>query len=257
MLKVLARLSTALFIGALHCLPAAAEEISVAVASNFARTMEALTRDFQQQTNHTLILAIGSTGKHYAQIKHGAPFDVFFAADEDRPERLEQEDNAITGSRFTYAQGQLVLWSSQQNVESGDGSILYSDNFKHLAIANPKLAPYGRAAKEVLQQRKLWEKLTPQIVRGENINQTLQFVKSGNAQLGFVALSQIISHTTPITTTAASQTNSYWLVPQNLYKPIIQQAILLKDTAASRALVAYIKSDEAREIIRRNGYHTP
>ena len=229
---------------------AVAAELRIAVATNFSRTATLLAKQFEQQTGHTVRLAFGSTGKHYAQIKHGAPFDVFFAADERRPALLEKEGIGIAGSRFTYAQGQLLLWSPDEKLIDTNADVLATGNFRKLAIANPKLAPYGFAAREILQARGLWKKLRPRLVRGENIGQTFQFVRTGNAQLGFVATAQIFS--------ADKKVNgSYWAPPQSLYTPIIQQAVLIKDTPLARGFIQFIKSETSRSVIQANGYLTP
>lgn len=227
-----------------------ADEIRVAVATNFVTTLQALASRFETETGHKITLASGSTGKHYAQIKHGAPFDLFFAADERRPALLEKEGIAVPGTRFTYAQGRLVLWGPDENLVDTNGHVLTTNNFRKLAIANPKLAPYGLAAREVLQARGLWKKLQPRLVRGENIGQTYQFVRTGNAQLGFVAAAQVFA-------TDEKASGSYWEPPQSLYTPIIQQAVLIKDTPTARAFIAFVKTDAARALIQQHGYHTP
>lgn len=224
-----------------------AAEIRVAVASNFARAMTNLARDFENQSGHKVTLVFGSTGKHYAQIRNGAPFDVYFAADSKRPKLLEEEGIAITGSRFTYATGKLILWSPIADYVDSEGKVLRDGDFNHLAIANPKLAPYGRAAREVLQSHGLWNEMKKKAVRGENIGQAYQFVGSGNAELGFVALSQVVNSDKPIA-------GSWWEVPQSLYTPIEQQAVLLRDNEAGRSFMSYIKSTPAMKIIRNHGY---
>lgn len=232
-----------LLLGAANC---SAEEIRVAVASNFMSTIKILGAKFEQKTGHRVILSSGSTGKHYAQIIHGAPFHAFFAADTKRPALLEQSGLTQANSRFTYAIGKLALWSPKGLAEN-NGTALRKGKFRHLAIANPKLAPYGKAAFQVLQARGLWLPLKNKIVRGENIAQTFQFVKSGNADLGFIASSQL----------EPPDRNRVWLVPQALYKPIRQQAVLIKNNAAAQAFVDYVQSDEAKKIIEESGYSTP
>lgn len=227
-----------------------AAEIRLAVASNFIAAITELAQHYEQQTGHKVILVTGSSGKHYAQIHHGAPYDLFFSADQRRPALLEEEEIAIAGSRFTYAIGKLVLWSPYSGVVDSAGTVLAEGGFRHLAIANPKLAPYGRAAQEVLTARRLWGALKGRMVRGENIGQTFQFVKSGNAELGFVALSQISRPGEPIS-------GSYWRVPQTLYTPIAQQAVLLRESPAAREFLRYVRSDQARQLIRDQGYATP
>jgi len=238
------------FILLCYLAPAQADELRIAVATNLSRTATVLAKQFEQQTGHSVRLAFGSTGKHYAQIIHGAPFDIFLAADERRPALLENNGIAVPGSRFTYAQGRLVLWSPDKNLIDEKITVLASGNFRKLAIANPKLAPYGFAAREILQARGLWKKLRPRLVRGENIGQTFQFVRSGNAQLGFVAAAQVFS-------SDSKASGSYWEPPQFLYSPIVQQAVMVKDTPVVRAFVQFIKSDAARFVIQKNGYDSP
>ncbi|MCW8888476.1 MAG: molybdate ABC transporter substrate-binding protein [Gammaproteobacteria bacterium] len=227
-----------------------ADEILVAVASNFSSTIREIAERFEASTGHKVKLTFGSTGKHYAQIIHGAPYDLFFAADSRRPERLEQNGNALPQSRFTYAIGRLALWSPLSGYVDSEGRVLEQNEFHHIAIANPKLAPYGKAAQEIMQQRGVWRVLRGKAVRGENIGQTFQFVKSGNAELGFVAYSQIKRP-------AQSITGSFWEVPQTLYTPIRQQAVVLKEGEAALAFAAFVKSPESLEIIRSFGYGTP
>jgi len=227
-----------------------AGEIRVAVASNFTGPAREIARRFETKSADRVILIFGSTGRHYAQIRHGAPFDLFFAADSERPRRLEQQGLALPGSRFTYALGRLVLWSPRAGLVDARGEVLAQGDFHFLALANPRFAPYGKAAEQVLRRRGLWEGLQGRLVRGENIGQTFHFVTSGNAELGFVAYSQI--HT-PDGTIGGS----WWKVPQSLYDPIEQQAVLLKEGEAPRAFLDYAGSDEARAIIRGFGYATP
>jgi molybdate transport system substrate-binding protein len=226
-----------------------AETIHIAVATNFREPAREIVARYQHVSNKKLFLSYGSTGKIYAQIKHGAPFDIFFAADTWRPRLLEEEGLAVAGSRFTYAQGRLVLWSQQNNFVDKEGVVLQMGKFNRLAIANPDLAPYGRAAKEVLQAKGLWKVLSPRIVRGENIGQTFHFIKSGNAELGFIAYSQIIQMNQPFA-------GSFWLVPQKLYRPIQQQAVLLKDTRETRDFFDFVRGPEAKAIIQAYGYDT-
>ena len=227
-----------------------AEQIRVAVASNFADAMTAIVERFEARTGQRVTISSASTGKHYAQIMNGAPFDAFFAADAHRPQLLENEGLALPKTRFTYAVGRLVLWSPASGYVDAQGSVLQRGEFHHLAIANPKLAPYGKAAQQVLQARGLWERLSGRLVRGENIAQTFQFVKSGNAELGFVAYSQVKRPDRPIE-------GSVWHVPQALYAPIEQQAVLLKDRDAARRFVAFVRGGEALKIIHDYGYDTP
>ena len=227
-----------------------AGEIRIAVASNFTGTMKILAAQFEQQSSHNVVLASGSTGKHFSQISNGAPFDAFFAADARRPTLLESSGLIVPGTRFTYAIGRLVLWSSEDGYVDPEGKVLDHGDFKRLAIANPRLAPYGKAAQQVLLTKGLWQPLQKRIVRGENIAQAYQFTVSGNAQLGFVALSQIQQHN-------PEAQGSYWIVDPSLHDPIEQQAVLLTDKPAARSFMVFVKSNEARAILQRNGYDTP
>jgi len=234
---------------------AIADEIKIAVASNFYPTMKELVTHFESitpnsDTTNNIVLISGSSGKHYAQILNGAPFDLFFSADKLRPNMLEKEEVFNNQSRFTYALGKLALWSPFNEYVDSDGQVLYNDDFRFLAIANPKIAPYGIASKETLISMNLWQDIEEKLVRGENIAQTFQFAKSGNAKLGFVSYSQILSLN-------SSSEGSYWLVPQDMYQPIEQQAILLKDSSLGKDFLSFIMSDEALVIIKRNGYDLP
>ena len=234
---------------------AIADEIKIAVASNFYPTMKELVTHFESitpnsDTTNNIVLISGSSGKHYAQILNGAPFDLFFSADKLRPNMLEKEDVFNNQSRFTYALGKLALWSPFNEYVDSDGQVLYNDDFRFLAIANPKIAPYGIASKETLISMNLWQDMEEKLVRGENIAQTFQFAKSGNAKLGFVSYSQILSLN-------SRSEGSYWLVPQDMYQPIEQQAILLKDSSLGKDFLSFIMSDEALDIIKRNGYDLP
>jgi len=229
---------------------ASADEIKIAVASNFSGAMQALVRAYEAGAPHKVILVFGATGKHYAQIKNGAPFEAFLAADVRRPALLESEGIAIPGSRFTYALGKLVLWSPQPDYVDSAGTILSRGRFMHLALANPRLAPYGVAAQEVLQARGLWQSMQSRLVRGENIGQAYQFTASGNAELGFVAYAQIKQAKPAIP-------GSYWLIPASLYSAIEQQAVLLRDNAAARNFLHYLQTNKALKIIRDYGYDTP
>ena len=227
--------------------PIAAEEIKVAVATNFSAAMSDLVERFELETEHTVLVSAGSTGNHYAQIKNGAPFEAFFAADSERPRLLEQEGIAVPGSRFSYAVGRLVLWSPEPGYVDDEGRVLDNGNFRRLAIANPDLAPYGAAARETLAARGLWERLAPRLALGQDIGQAYAFVRTRNAELGFVALAQLRQPGKPIE-------GSYWIVPQALHPPIEQQAVLLRDVSAARAFVEFVKAPAAREIIRSYGY---
>lgn len=232
---------------------ATADEVRVAVAANFAAPMEKIAAEFARDTGSRALISSGGTGKLHAQIKNGAPFEVFLSADEATPAKLEQEGLGVAGSRFPYAFGRLALWSPKPGYVDSQGNILKQGKFMHLAIANPKLAPYGRAAQEVLEKQGMWQALQPRLVFGENIAQTHQFVSSGNAELGFVALSQIRQD-------SAEQPGSFWLIPQALHAPLRQDAILLargKGKTAAEQLLKYLKSDKATAIIKRYGYDLP
>lgn len=229
---------------------ALAGELLVAVASNFADALKYISASFEQNTGHRVKISTGSTGKHYAQIKNGAPFDIFFAADAHRPTLLEQESLTIKDTRFTYAIGKLVLWSPKPGFVDTQGRVLEQGDFHFLSIANPKLAPYGKAAQQVLQSRGLWNSLTSKMVRGENVGHAYQFVKSGNAELGFIASSQVKRPDSPIQ-------GSFWDVPQEFYSPIEQQLVLLKDNEASRAFLSFVRSKEVLQMIRDHGYSIP
>jgi molybdate transport system substrate-binding protein len=232
-------------------LTAPADDIRVAVATNFAAPVQAIVARFAEITHNRVVLAFGSTGKHYAQIKNGAPFAAFLAADSERPARLEEEGVAVAGSRFTYAVGRLVLWSPREGYVDPEGRVLTDGDYRHLAIANPVLAPYGRAAQQVLQARGLWEGLQRgRLVRGEDIGQTFQFVRSGNVELGFVASSQVKRP-------GHAPQGSWWEVPQSLYRPIEQQAVLLQEGPTARAFLAFLRGEEARSIIADYGYGLP
>jgi len=222
----------------------------VAVASNFTAAARTLADEFQRHSGHKVVLVSGSTGKQYAQIVHGAPFDVFLAADSRRPQRLEREKRTAPGSRFTYAFGRLVLWSPDPALVDEQGLVLVSGQFDHLAIANPRLAPYGRAARQVLQALHLWDGQQSRLVQGENIGQAHQFVRSGNAELGLLAYSQVLQDD-------GRPQGSLWFVPDNLYEPIEQQAVLLRDGPVARAFLNYLKGREARSLIRQFGYGVP
>ena len=220
------------------------------MASNFATAMKALTVEFEKTTAHHTVLSFGSTGKHYAQIKNGAPFDVFLAADAARPALLEEQDIALIGSRTTYARGKLVLWTSKPDVNDLKETLLNSQDIRHLALANPKLSPYGLGAKQVMVKLDIWPKLQTKLVRGENIAQTFQFVHSGNAELGFVAYSQAVNP-------KRSVQGSFWMPHQSLYSPIDQQAVLLNDKQASKDFLRFLEGSLARQIIQNYGYDLP
>lgn len=231
-------------------LAASAGEVVVAAAANFAGPMAKIGEAFTAASGNTLKLSSGATGKFYSQIVAGAPFEVLLAADDQTPKRLVAEGHAVAGSNFTYAIGQLVLWSAQPGLVDEQGSVLSSGRFAHLSIANPRLAPYGAAAIEVLRARGLAEALAPKIVTAESIAQAFQFVASGNAELGFVALSQVALPDRPVA-------GSMWRVPISLYREIRQDAVLLKageTNPAAAALLEYLKSAPARALIAAYGY---
>lgn len=240
-----------LHIALLFALPPAlahAGQAHVAVASNFAAPMKQLATQFEQASGHTLVLSSGATGKFYAQIKHGAPFDVLLAADDETPARLLREGDAVQSQ--VYAIGRLALWSDRPGLIDGSDAVLRQNRFQRLAIANPKLAPYGSAAVEVLAKLKLTDQVQNKFVTGENIAQTYQFVASGNAELGFVALSQVMLN-------GKLSSGSAWLVPASLHSPIRQDAALLKrgeNNAAARALLDYLNTPAALATIRSYGY---
>lgn len=223
---------------------AQADDITVAVAANFTQAAKHLAKDFEAASGHQVQLAFGASGAHYAQIRQGAPFDAFLSADAKLPTLLEKEGKALPDSRFTYARGRLALWSPKSGLVGVGDVVLRAGKFKHLAIANPRLAPYGQAAQQTLTALGLWDSLQTTLVRGENIGQTYQFVRTGAAELGFVALSQVMEE----------DPTCYWVVPQKLHPPLDQQAILLSDTPAARAFLAFIKSDAGKTIIHRYGY---
>lgn len=229
---------------------AQADEVAVAVAANFTAPMQKIAAEFEKDTGHKAVLAFGATGKFYAQIVNGAPFEILLAADDETPARLEKDGLGIAGHRFTYAVGKLVLWSASPDGVDSKGEVLKTGNFKHLAIANPKTAPYGAAAIETLTRLGLLASVQARFVQGENIAQTHQFVTTGNAELGFVALSQVYKE-------GKLTAGSAWIVPANLHEPIRQDATLLakgKDKPAASALLTYLKGDKAKAIIKSYGY---
>lgn len=238
-------IAAALLAGTAH-----ADTISVAVASNFTAPMQKIAAEFAKDTGHKAELSFGATGKFYAQINHGAPFGVLLAADDTTPAKIASEGKGVAASRFTYAVGQLVLWSKQDGYVDAQGAVLKTGKFQHLAIANPKLAPYGLAAEQTLTQLGLLEQIKPKFVQGENIGQTYQFAATGNAELGFVALSQVMED-------GKIKSGSAWMVPAAMHEPIRQDAIILnnaKDNAAAKALMDYLQGDKARAIITSYGY---
>jgi len=233
----------------LGCHPQSDETTNVAVATNFYVTAQTLEREFEKQSDYEVSLISGSTGQLYAQIKNGAPHDIFLSADQDRAQKLVQ--NGLAKDRFTYAIGRLVLWSPEN--EALNYKTLNQADYRHLAIANPSLAPYGRAAQEIIEELSLSDKIgADKIVMGENIGQVYSLVKTGNAELGFVALSQV--------TAERINADNYWPIPASLHNPIIQDAVMLNTrptSASTKAFYNFLKSDRARDIIHAAGYDSP
>lgn len=243
-LRALAPLLLALLAG--HAL---ADDVQVAVAANFTGPIQKIAAAFEKESGHKVVLSFGATGGFYAQIKNGAPFEILLSADQKTPEKLAAEGAAIADTRFTYATGKLVLWSPKPGFIDDKARVLSQSDFKHIAIANPKTAPYGVAAMQAIVLLGLRDTLEPRFVTGENITQAFQFVAGGNAELGFVALSQVLKD--------GKIEGSSWIVPQSLYKPLKQDAVLLttaKDKPAARALLKYLTSDPAKAIIKSFGY---
>jgi len=225
-----------------------ADEVQVAVAANFTAPMQKIAPAFEKATGHKVVASYGATGKFYAQIKNGAPFEILLAADDETPTRLGKE-GAVAASQFTYAIGKLVLWSAKPAIVDANGEVLKKAGFDHIAVANPKLAPYGVAAMETLKALGVQDALQPKIVMAENIAQTYQFVSTGNAILGFVALSQVLKD--------GKIEGSAWVVPAKLYSPIRQDAIILekgKGKPAAEALMKFLKGDQAKAVIKSYGY---
>ena len=231
-------------------LPCQAAEVIVAVAANFAAPMQRIAAAFEQETGHKSVLSFGSSGNLYAQIRHGAPFEILLSADSQTPAKLESEGMGLAGTRFTYAIGTLVLWSKQPGLVDEKGEVLRRGKFERLAIANPKLAPYGVAAMQTLAQLGALPSVQPKLVLGENISQAYQFVASENAALGLVALSQVMLE-------GKIAQGSAWIVPATLHAPIAQDAILLvkgRDNPVATALLQYLRSEKAKAIMRSYGY---
>lgn len=243
-------LRSALVAAAVFTGVAQADTVSVAVASNFTAPMQKIAAQFEKDTGHKAELSFGATGKFYAQISNGAPFGVLLAADSTTPEKIAKEGKGDAASRFTYAIGKLVLWSKDAGYVDDKGEVLQKNDFRHIAIANPKVAPYGLAAEQTLNKLGLLDAIKPKFVQGENIGQTYQFAATGNAQLGFVALSQVMED-------GNIKSGSAWIVPADMHEPIRQDAIVLnnaKDNEAAKALMTYLKGDKARAIINSYGY---
>ncbi|WP_455910594.1 molybdate ABC transporter substrate-binding protein [Pseudomonas putida] len=229
---------------------AQADEVQVAVAANFTAPIQAIAADFEKDTGHKLVAAYGATGQFYTQIKNGAPFEVFLSADDTTPKKLDDEGATVKGSRFTYAVGTLALWSAKPGYVDAKGEVLTKNQYQHLSIADPKTAPYGLAATQVLAKEGLSEQVADKLVTGQNITQAFQFVSTGNAELGFVALSQIYKD-------GKVTRGSAWIVPASLHDPIKQDAVILtkgKDSAAAKALVDYLKGPKAAAVIKSYGY---
>lgn len=230
-----------------------AEEAMVAVAANFSAPMQQIAALFQKETGHQIKLSFGASGGIYAQIKNGAPFDLFLSADQLTPQKLEAEGLGVPNSRFTYATGQLVLWSKQEGLVDAKGHVLQNKSIQRIALANPKLAPYGAAAIETMTNLGLLKELQSKLVQGDNIAQTYQFVLTQNAQIGFVALSQVFAN-------GKITSGSAWIVPGNLHQPIQQDVILLRkgqDNKAATALLLYLKGEQAKKIMKSFGYLSP
>lgn len=230
--------------------PAFAADVQVAVAANFTAPMKVIAADFEKDTGHKAVLSFGATGKFYAQISNGAPFEVFLSADDETPKKLEQDGATVKGSRFTYATGRLALWSAQAGLVDAQGEVLKKGGFSKLAIAAPKLAPYGAAAVDAMTRLGVMAAIEPKLVTGESIGQAFSFVSTGNAELGFVALSQVYEG-------GKIKSGSAWIVPENLHSPLRQDAVLLApatDSPAAIALMAFLKTDKAKAVIRSFGY---
>lgn len=233
--------------------PLCAAEISAAVAANFAAPMERIAALFHKESGHSVKVSLAASGKLYTQIKGGAPFDVFLSADEEIPKRLLQEGLAVSGSRFIYATGRLVLWSVQPGLVDDKGAVLNAGKFEKLAYANPVVSPYGVAAKETLTKLTMWNAMQKKLKKGEDVTQAYQLAATENADLAFIALSQVMRD-------GKMTAGSWWLVPPELHNPIRQSAVLLsgsKEQAAAKALLAFLKSDKAKVVMRGFGYETP
>ena len=234
-------------------MPACAAEVSAAVAANFAAPMQRIAALFHKESGHTVKLSLAASGKLYAQIKGGAPFDVFLSADEELPKRLLQEGLAVAGSRFVYATGRLVLWSAQPGLVDEKGAVLNSGNFDKLAYANPSYSPYGIATRETLTKLTMWNAMQKKLKKGDDVAQAYQLAASESADMAFIALAQVMRD-------GKVATGSWWIVPPELHKPIRQSAVLLsgaKEPAAAQALLAFLQSEKARAVMRGFGYEVP
>jgi len=227
-----------------------APELRIAVAANFLDTMEVLAETYTRTTEQPVVLSSGSTGKLYAQILNGAPYDLFFSADTERPDLLKNSGFGTDSRRFDYAVGRLVMWSPSADNVGNAPPYISANAINFVAIANPKLAPYGRAAKQTLEFLKIWDQLQGKLVRGENINQAYNFVRSGNADIGMVALSQLIR-------TQQIDVGSHWLIPESIYTPIVQAGLVISDKDGAENFAAFIQSSPATRIIEQHGYGIP
>lgn len=243
-------LVSSLFAGLLLLATSArADEIPVAVAANFTAPFNKIAAEFGKETGHKVIASFGSTGKFYAQIRNGAPFEILLAADDETPAKLVKDNAAVAGSPFSYAIGKLVLWSAKPAVVDAKGDVLRRGGFDHIALADPRLAPYGAAAVEAMKKLGVYDSVAPKVVTGETIAQAYQFVSSGNSLLGFVALSQVLKD--------GQIAGSAWIVPADLYTPIRQDAVLLnagKDKPGPVALLKYLQGAKAQAVIKSYGY---
>lgn len=242
--------SAALFAALVFSSQALAEKVQVAVAANFTAPLQTIAAEFEKDTGHSVVASFGATGQLYAQIQHGAPFEVFLSADASTPAKLDSEGLGVSGSRFTYAIGSLVLWSATPGYLDGSDAALKANQYRHLAIADPKTAPYGLAATQVLDKFGLTEAVQGKLVTGQSIAKALHFIATGNAELGFVALSQVYQD-------GQLSSGSAWIVPAELHTPIRQDALILKKgehNPAAAAFTAYLKGEKAAAIIKSYGY---
>ncbi|MGG5870286.1 molybdate ABC transporter substrate-binding protein [Pseudomonas peli] len=240
----------ALFAALVFSSQALAEQVQVAVAANFTAPLQAIASEFEKDTGHSVLASFGATGQLYAQIQHGAPFEVLLSADESTPAKLDSEGLGVSGSRFTYAVGSLVLWSATPGYLDGSDAALKANQYRYLAIADPKTAPYGLAATQVLAKLGLTEAMQGKLVTGQSIAKALHFIATGNAELGFVALSQVYQD-------GQLSSGSAWIVPAELHTPIRQDALILKQgehNPAAAAFTAYLKGEKAAAIIKSYGY---
>ena len=228
----------------------AAGQVNVAVAGNFFKPLKELANEFESKTGHKIVISVGSSGKLFAQISNGAPFDLFLSADQKRPTQLTQQNLAISDSQFTYAIGKLVFWSSIQNHITMQGKYLRSPNLKYLAIANPAVSPYGEQTIRALKKLGVYKYVKDKFVQGQNLGQTYQYISSGNIQQGIIALSQV-THEGEISS------GSFWILPKSLYQPIKQDAVLLekgRNNSVAKEFIAFLKTPLAIKIIRSFGY---